>query len=90
MFMKNYAPNRCLYIKVAKLRNMQLITGVGTYKITVSKYSKSTAGILPKKVNKKICIKLEKRNKKMGGGGGGGGGGRGGGVIDVNQELKLL
>ena len=38
MFMKHYAPNRCLYIKVAKLR-----TGVGsarchTYKIAVSKY----------------------------------------------------
>ena len=27
MFMKHYAPNRCLYTKVAKL--MQLITGVG-------------------------------------------------------------
>ena len=42
MFMKHYAPNRCLYIKVAKLR-----TGGGggegvqrchTYKIAVSKY----------------------------------------------------
>ena len=41
MFMKHYAPNRCLYIKVAKLR-----TGVGSaemshlqnHKITVSKY----------------------------------------------------
>ena len=37
MFMKHYAPKRCLYIKVAKLR-----TGVGsaghTYKIAVSKY----------------------------------------------------
>ena len=49
MFMKQYAPNRCLYIKVAKLR-----TGVGvqrchTHKIAVSKYSKSTAGIFKKK-----------------------------------------
>ena len=42
MFMKHYAPNRCLYIKVAKLR-----TGMGSadmshlqnpYKIAVSKY----------------------------------------------------
>ena len=45
MFMKHYAPNRCLYIKVAKLR-----TGVGsgvqrhhTYKIAVSNYSKNTS-----------------------------------------------
>ena len=39
MFMKHYAPNRCLYIKVAKSR-----TGMGsaechTYKIAVSKYN---------------------------------------------------
>ena len=36
MFMKHYAPNRCLYIKVAKLR-----TGVGSAEmsqIAVSKY----------------------------------------------------
>ena len=38
MFMKHYAPNRCLYIKVAKLR-----TGVGSaemshLQIAVSKY----------------------------------------------------
>ena len=45
MFMKHYAPNKCLNIKVVKLR-----TGEGsadTYKIAVSKYSKSTAGSLP-------------------------------------------
>ena len=40
MFMKHYAPNRCLYIKVAKLR-----TGVGSaemshLQIAVSKYIK--------------------------------------------------
>ena len=29
MFMKHYAPNRCLYIKVAKLR-----TGVGSAKMS--------------------------------------------------------
>ena len=38
MFMKHYAPNRCLYIKVAKLR-----TGVGSaemshLQIAISKY----------------------------------------------------
>ena len=36
MFMKHYAPNRCLYIKVAKLR-----TGVGSAEMShlaVSKY----------------------------------------------------
>ena len=46
MFMKHYAPNRCLYIKVAKLR-----TGVGSaemshVQIAVSKYifKESTGG----------------------------------------------
>ena len=39
MFMNHYAPNRCLYIKVAKLR-----TGVGgAHNIAVSNYSKSTS-----------------------------------------------
>ena len=70
MFMKHYAPNRCLYLKVEKLR-----TGVGcgqkchTYKITVSKDSKSTADML-----KKLCVCV------CGGGGSvlGWGGGQGG------------
>ena len=44
MFMKHYALNRCLYIKVAKLR-----TGVGNAETShmQCQYSKSTAGILP-------------------------------------------
>ena len=75
MSMKHYAPNRCLYIKVAKLTlyNRSLGWGVQrcqTYKIALSKYSKSTAGIL----------QLKKR--------GGGGGGEGGPTWGEN-ELRL-
>ena len=45
MFMKHYAPNRCLYIKVAKLR-----TGVGSAEMTKTKlqsqniFKESTGG----------------------------------------------
>ena len=45
MFMKNYAPNRCLYIKVAKLR-----TGLGSAEMShlqncsLKIYLKSTGG----------------------------------------------
>ena len=44
MFMKHYAPNRCLYIKVAKLR-----TGVGSaemshLQIAVSNIFKESSG----------------------------------------------
>ena len=38
MFMKHYAPNRCLYIKVAKLRTGARSAVCHTYKIAVSKY----------------------------------------------------
>ena len=38
MFMKHYAPNRCLYIKVAKLRTGLGVQRCHTYKIAVSKY----------------------------------------------------
>ena len=74
MFMKHYAPNRCLYIKVAKLR-----TGVGsaemlhTYKIAVSNQN----------INQGRC---EQRSEVFFRGGGGGGGHR----VDVNKELKFL
>ena len=49
IFMKHYAPKRCLYIKVAKLR-----TGVGSAAMSrlqncSVKIFKSTVGILPKK-----------------------------------------
>ena len=43
MFMKHYAPNRCLYIKVAKLRTGWGVQRRHTYKIAVSNYSKSTS-----------------------------------------------
>ena len=36
--MKHYAPNRCLYIKVAKLRTEVGVQRCHTYKIAVSKY----------------------------------------------------
>ena len=45
MFMKHYAPNRCLYIKVAKLR-----TGVGSAEMSPTKlqsqniFKESTGG----------------------------------------------
>ena len=38
MFMKHYASNRCLYIKVAKLRTGWGVQRCHTYKIAVSKY----------------------------------------------------
>ena len=51
----DYAPNRCLYIKVTKLTMCNLSLGCmwgvqrcHTYKIAVSKYSKSTACSLQK------------------------------------------
>ena len=46
MFMKHYAPNRCLYIKVAKLR-----TGLGSAEMShlqncsLKIYLKSTGGV---------------------------------------------
>ena len=82
MFMKHYAPNRCLYIKVAKLR-----TGVGSaemslYKIAVSKYQGRCEQRSEVFVNFFIFIFFE---------GGSGGGGSGWGVrLDVNEELKFL
>ena len=75
MFMKHYAPNRCLYIKVAKLR-----TGVGSAEM--SHLQNCSLKIYLKRalrvdVNEelKFFVKIEKK-KKFNGGGGGGGGGR--------------
>ena len=63
-----------LVFKGGQIKNVQLITGVGsTYKFAVSKYSKSTAGILPQK---NYCVNAPP-TKKVGGGEGGGGGGTG-------------
>ena len=57
MIMKHYAPNRCLYIKVAKLR-----TGVGSAKTSYlqnckSNYSKNTSKSKSSKGNNSKKIK---------------------------------
>ena len=84
--MKHYAPNRCLYIKVAKLR-----TGVGSaemsnLQIAVSKYQgrcEQRSEVFVKTFFFFFFLR--------GGGGGGVGGGSGWGVrVDVNEELKFL
>ena len=81
MFMKHYAPNRCLYIKVAKLR-----TGLGSAEMShlqncsLKIYLKSTGGGgvglgvggvgqdgCERRI--KVCVKIK---KNLGGGGGGG------------------
>ena len=106
MFMKHYAPNRCLYIKVAKLR-----TGVGSAEMShlqncsLKIYLKRALGGgggrfggggggqdgCERRIKKKF-VKIQKKN--WGGGGGrvrGGGLVGGGGVrVDVNEELKFL
>ena len=75
MFMKHYAPNRCLYIKVAKLR-----TGVGSAEMSH----------LQNRCLKKIQGRCEQRSEvfvktfffhKKGRGGGGGGGKEGVGGV---------
>ena len=83
MFMKHYAPNRCLYIKVAKLRTGWGVQRCHTYKTAVSKYQGRC------EQRSEVFVKtfffffffFE----------GGGGGGSGWGVrVDVNEELKFL
>ena len=91
MFMKHYAPNRCLYIKVAKLR-----TGVGRGGGRWGGGGGVGVGLGGQsgcELRIEVFVKIQK--KKLGGGGGGsvwgGGGGVGGGVrVDVNEELKFL
>ena len=97
MFMKHYAPNRCLYIKVAKLRN-----GVGSAEMShrqnccLKIYLKRALGggggggvVLggqdgcERRI--KVFVKIEKKKKNWRGGqGGGGGGGRGRVGLDQN------
>ena len=92
MFMKHYAPNRCLYIKVAKLR-----TGVGSAEMShlqncSLKYIKRALGGggggggrvwgggqdgCEQKIGERRNKVFVKFKKKIGGGGGGGGGGSG-------------
>ena len=87
MFMKHYAPNRCLYIKVAKLR-----TGVGSAEMShlqncnLKIYLKRTLGVelggqdgCERRI--KVFVKIkEKLFFFLGGGGRVGGGGSGGRV----------
>ena len=93
MFMKHYAPNRCLYIKVAKLR-----TGLGSAEIShlqniaVSKYQGRC------EQRSEVFVKIPKKKIFFffffffGGGGSGRGGCSGGGGhrVDVNKELKFF
>ena len=106
MFMKHYAPNRCLYIKVAKLR-----TGVGSadlqncsFKIYLKRALEGGGGRvclggIRMDVNEELKLLLIKLKKKesfflggLGRGGGVGLGRRGGGGVrvDVNREVKFL
>ena len=78
MFMKHYAPNRCLYIKVAKLR-----TGVGSAEMShlqncsLKIYLKRALGVglggqdgCERRIE--VFVKIQKK-KKIGGRGSGGG-----------------
>ena len=87
MFMKHYAPNRCLYIKVAKLRELGWgVQRYHTYKIAVSKYQG--------RCEQRSEVFVKTFFFFFGGGGGsgrgGGGGGGGGHRVDVNKEFKFL
>ena len=79
MFMKHYAPNRCLYIKVAKLR-----TGVGSAEMSHLQNCMSGDGC-ERRI--KFFVKIQKTIFFFFLGGGGGvelGGIR----VDVNEELN--
>ena len=87
MFMKHYAPNRCLYLKVAKLR-----TGVECRDVTPTKlqtqkiFKESTGGGgggqdgCERRIKVFVKIKKKKIFFFFGGGGVGLGGGGGGGA----------
>ena len=77
MFMKHYAPNRCLYIKVAKLR-----TGVGSAEMSHLQNS-----------SLKVYLKRALGGgggRVWGGGAGGGGGGGGQDRCERRIEFKFL
>ena len=76
MFIKHYAPNRCLCIKVAN----SIDHWVEDCRIAETSQRQGEWGICTK--NGSYCEK----EKKSGGGGGGGRGVR----VDVNGEVKLL
>ena len=90
MFMKHYAPNRCLYIKVAKFR-----TGVGSAEMSHLQncsfkiYLKSTGGRVwgvRMDVNEELVFVKIQKKKYIFFFFGGGGGVR----VDVNREVKFL
>ena len=94
--MIHYAPNRCLYIKVAKLR-----TGVGSAETShLQNRCLKYQGRCEQRSEVFVKIQFFFIFFFWGGGGGGGGsgcvcvcvgGGGGGGVrMDVNEELKFL
>ena len=89
MFMKHYAPNRCLYIKVAKLK-----TGVGSAEMShlqncnLKIYLKRALGVGLRGVRMDVNEELK---FIFGGWGVGSGGGSDWGVrVDVNREVKFL
>ena len=91
MLMKHHAPNRCLYIKVAKLR-----TGVGSAEMShlqncsLKIYLKRALGGPVGMGGQDECDEelkfFVKIQKKIGGVGGSGWGVR----VDVNREVKFL
>ena len=96
MFMKHYAPNRCLYIKVAKLR-----TGVGSAEMShlqncsLEIYLKSTGGSSwggggvqdECERRMKVFVNIQ---KKLGGGGVGSGGSGWGGQSRCEQRSEVF
>ena len=78
MFMKHYAPNRFLYIKVAKLR-----TGVGSAEM--SHLQNGSLKIYLKRSGWRVRTDVKRGRSKGGGRVGGSWGIR----VDVNKELKF-
>ena len=74
MFMKHYAPNRCLCIKVAKCGcNGRIEVFVKIQK------KKNLVGGGEGRVREDVIVKIQKKN-----------GGRGGDRVDVDKDLKFL
>ena len=64
MFIKHYAPNRCLCIKVAKINNVQLITG-----LRIAEMSQLQNCSVKCTKNGSYCENVKKGRKSQGGGG---------------------
>ena len=103
MFIKHYAPNRCLCIKVAnsidnwvedcrdvtKAGGGGICTKNGSYCEKEKKSGGGGGGQGRCERRSEAFVKIQKK-KKLGGGGGSGWGGGGGFRVDVNGEVKLL